>query len=269
MASFGNTYNNNKQDNRPTVNIYTPISFSNPESRVMDTRLSISYFNRVMVISIATRSNPGSNDYPTYDNDNAVSVYVSYHKAKILHDAIVDMLNDTSKNNVCIELKNGLLKVSRGIEYGSQNYCISISYADREGHVNEIVYETKATGYDAAYNYSDGSFSSLSFPKFEIETLMMVLEQYYIASSYAIAATVRESSMYRDKFTQDTIKAIAEKVGVQISNGKSNFNNKTFLSGNGNNSGGNTGMTSSSFNGEVPKEYEQSSFEDIANSLMG
>ena len=261
MASF-QTYNNN-QDNKPTVNVYTPISFSNPGSKVMDTKFGISYFNRMMVLAIAGRSNSGSEDYATYDNDNAVKVFVSYHKAKILHDAILDMLTNKDKNNVCIELKNGLLKISNGVEYGSTFPCISISYADKDGNVNEIVYETKETGYEAAYDYSDGNYSTLTFPRFEIETFLMVLDQYYKASSYAIAATIRESTMYRDKYNQNAIKAIAEKVGASFDMGgsKGSFNNKTFLS-----QGGSTGSTT--FSGDVPKEFEQSSFEDIANGLM-
>lgn len=264
--AFG-IYNNNQQNDRPNVNIYTPISFSNPASKVMDTRLTISYFNRVMCISIANRNNPGSNDYPTYDNDNQITVYVSYHKAKILHDAIVSMLNGTDKNNVCIELKNGLLKVSNGVEYGSTMPCISISYADKNGNINEIVYETKATGYEAAYNYSDGSYSTMAFPKFEIETIVMVLEQYYIASSYAVAATVREAGMYRDKYITDSIKAIAEKVGASRG---SNTNKTSFLNAANAANGNNAQHQSQSggFNGDVPKDYEQSTFADIANALM-
>lgn len=269
MAAFG-TYNNN-QDNRPTSNTYTPISFTNPNSKIMDTRFNISYFNRVMCISIATRSNQGSNDYATYDNDNAIKVYVSFSQAKILHDAIVDMLTNGDKNNVCIELKNGLLMVSNGVEYGSPNVCISISYADKEGNVNTITYETKPT-YEAAYNYSDGSFNPLNFPKFEIETIVMVLEEYYRASSYAVAATVKESLMYQNHFFSNSFKAIAEKVGAQIGNGgapnKNSFNSKTFLSQQNNTTPTNI-SSGTSFNGEVPKEYEQSSFADIANGLMG
>ena len=265
--AFG-IYNNNSNQDRPSVNIYTPISFSNPASKVMDTRLTISYFNRVMCISIATRNNPGSNDYPTYDNDNQITVYVSYHKAKILHDAIVNMINGTDKNNVCIELKNGLLKVSNGVEYGTTMPCISISYADKSGNINEIVYETKATGYEAAYNYSDGSYSTMAFPKFEIETIQMVLEQYYIASSYAVAATVREAGMYRDKFITDSIKAIAEKVGASRGG---NTNKTSFLNAAANATNVNNAQhqsQSGGFNGEVPKDYEQSTFADIANALM-
>ena len=264
-------YNNNQQDNKPTINTYTPISFSNGESKIQPSRLSISYFNKLMVISIALRNNAGSNDnYATYDNDNQISVYVSYMKAKILHDAIIALHNDPDKHNVCVELKNGLLKVSDGIEYGSTAPCISISFADQDGHTNEVIYQTKSEGYMAAYNYSDGEFTSMNFDSIELDTLTMVLNEYYKAASYAIAASVRESNMYFTKFVSDNLKAIVEKIGAQTGGGaRSNFNNKTFLSGGGSN-GSNSQASASSYNGTmngIPKGYEASSFEDIANSM--
>ena len=96
----------------------------------------------------------------------------------------------------------------------------------------------------------------------------MVLEQYYIASSYAVAATVREAGMYRDKFITDSIKAIAEKVGASKGG---NTNRTSFLNAAANATNVNNAQhqsQSGGFNGEVPKDYEQSTFADIANALM-
>ena len=260
-----NSYNNNQ--NRPTVNTFTPISFTNPNSQIMDTRLSISYFNRLMCITIAARTNPGSKDFPTYDTDNPVSIYISYSKAKILHDAIEAMeANPSEIHNVSVELKNGLLLISNGVEFGSQNPCVAIFYAKEDTSVNQIIYETKADPYYAAYNYSDGQYSSMTFPKHELDVFKMILEQYYLASSYAIAAMSREANMYNSKYIVETLKGIAGKVGYQPSNSGGSggsFNNKSFL--NGNNSGNGGG---NKINGDVPNEYKQSTFSDIANSLL-
>jgi len=261
-----NSYNQNNNDKRPTVNTYTPISFTNQDSKIMDTRLSISYFNKLMCITIAARTNAGSSDFATYDTDNPVSIYISYSKAKILHDAILNMLSKPNEiHNVCVELKNGLLKISDGVEYGSSNPCIAILYAKDNAGVNEIIYETKSDMYYAAYNYDNEQYSSMPFPKFEIETFAMILEQYYIASSYAYAAMNREANMYASKFTSDILKGIAGKVGYQYSSssGSGNFNNKSFLSGNNSSS-----SSKPQFNGDVPTEYQQSTFSDIANSLL-
>jgi hypothetical protein len=93
---------------------------------------------------------------------------------------------------------------------------------------------------------------------------MMALDEYYKASSYAIAASVWEANMYRHEYEIGLIKSIAEKTGAQIGSNNSNpakFNNKTFLSNNNNQQNNNGSM--------IPKEYESSTFDDIAASMMG
>ena len=266
-----NTYSNNQQDNKPTVNVYTPISFTNPESKVQKSRFSISYFNKMMQLSIALRNNEGSNEeFARYNNDNAVKVYISYITAKLLHDGIVDMLTNGKKNNVCVETKNGLLKVSNGIEYGSETPCISIAYAMSDGsnRIAEAIYQTNPD-HTIAYNYSDGAYSTMSFPNFEIDTFVMALEQYYLASSYAIAATVNESGMYRQRALYDTIRAIAGKVGVPTGGNQSanGYSNHTFLNNSQNANSSTAGNNSVNSLNNVPKGYEQSSFDDIVNSM--
>ena len=254
------SYNNN--DKTPVCTTYSGVSFSNPESNLGQTKISINYFNKIMKISIASRNNNGSNnEYATYDNDNAVSVYVSNIKARILYLLIEKkLLADPEVHNVCVELKNGLIKVSDGSEYGSSNYCISISYASEDGSVHEIVYETKSRFHTGALNYTNGSYQTESFDDIELETFMMTLDEYYKASSYAVAASVWEANMYRHEYEINLIKSIAEKCGVQISNNNpAKFNNKTFLSNNTNSNNNGTSM--------IPKEYETSTFDDIASNM--
>lgn len=250
-------YNNNEKS--ITNSTFSSVSFSNPESKIMQSKFSISYFNRLMKISIALRNNANSNDvYATYDTDNQVSVYVSFSKAIMLKTMIDKLKSDPDIHNVCIELKNGLLKVSDGSEYGTNSTCISISYADESGNVQEVIYECKTDYHTAAYNYSDGSFSSEIFNDLELDSISMALEQYYYASSYAVAATVMEANMYKRQAQIDLIKAIADKVGVQTG-GVKQFNSKTFLSNNNNSNKG-------ALNG-IPKEYEATSFDSIANNM--
>ena len=98
-------YNNNEKN--LTCSTFSNISFSNPESNIAQTKISIGYFNKVMKISIAARNNNGSNDnFATYDNDNAVSVYVSNIKARILYLLIQKLISDPDTHNVCVELMN-------------------------------------------------------------------------------------------------------------------------------------------------------------------
>lgn len=261
-------YNNN--DKTPTVSTFSGVGFSNPASEIAQSKLNISYFNKVMKISIALRNNAGSNDgYATYNNDNAPTVFISNIKAKILVDSIDMLKSDPNVHNVCVESRTGMLKVSDGSEFGSTNPCISITYASEDGSTHEVVYETKAGFHTGAYNYHDGTFESKSFDDIELDTFRMTLEQYYYASSYAIAATVKESEMYRREAEMSLIRAIAEKVGVSMGN-NSRYNNKSSFLG-GNNGGGTSAAGAmnppTGSNSMIPKEYETSSFDDIANSM--
>lgn len=257
------SYNNN--DKNPVITTYSGISFSNPESNIGQTKISISYFNKIMKIAIAARNNNGSNnEFATYNNDNAVVVYVSNIKARILYLLIEKLKKDPDTHNVCVELKNGLIKISDGTEYGSTSPCISISYAGEDGSISEIVYQTKAGYHNGASNYSDGTYQTETFDDIELDTFAMTLDEYYKASSYAIAASVWEANMYRRDYEINLIKSIAEKCGVEFGNNSNNakFNNKTFLSNN--NSSNNTNASGSM----IPKEYESSTFDDIAASMV-
>ena len=265
-----NTYNNNQKQITNTT--YSNVVFSNGDSKLCPSRFSIAYFNKLMKVSIALRNNAGSNDaYATFDTENQVSVYVSPAKAWILAEMIDKMFTEGSDmHNVCVELKNGLLKVTDGTDFDLDHPCISISYADEAGNVNEVIYECKgASAYTGAYNYSDGEFSTESFPEFELQSIVMALREYYKASSYAIAASVMEAGMYKRNSQYEMIKAIADKVGAQTGSGnKTSFNNKTFLSASNNNHNTfSSGSNSSGGMNGIPKEYEASSFDDIAKGL--
>lgn len=260
-------YNSNTENNTPTSTVFSSVAFSNPESRISQSRFSVSYFNKLMKISIALRNNAGSNDkFATYDTDNQISVYVSFTKAKMLLAMIQELANNQDIHNVCIELKNGLLKISDGSEYGTQAPCFSISYADEAGNVNEVIYECKHGFYSAAFNYkSDGTYESRIFDDIEIDALSMCLNEYYKASSYAVAASIMEASMWKRQSSYELLKSIGEKVGASTGS-KGNFNNKTFLSGNGSQNTQQSSGNAGGMNG-IPKGYESATFDSIAESM--
>ena len=251
-----NTYSNNKD--QITNSTFTPISFSNPESKVYPSRLSISYFNKTMKISIY---------------HNPATIFMSFTKAKILYNLITQkLLKEKDVHNVCVELTQGLLKVSDGVEFGSDVPCISITQAvNGDAHIKETIYQFKSGYYSGAYNYDNGKFNTEIYDDIEMDAFLMVLDEYYKASAYATPAFVMEASMYKRDAQYKLIRAIAEKVGA--AQPQDSFSSKSsFLSGDGigyngpdnvseyNNNG--TGL-----NGGVTKEYEASTFDDIAKSL--
>ena len=263
-----NTYNNNQD--KPYSNVFTPISFANPDSTLQQTRLSISYFNKVMQLAIAPKdATPNNNGYPTFNNTAAIKVYISYYQAKMLCEEMKLMFHSgkADMNNVCLETKNGLLKISNGKEYNSPTPVVAIMYMATGGTViSEALYQCKPT-YEIPYNYKDGSYSTHKYPSLEIDTLIMVFEEYYKAASYAIASSISESSMYHNKSVTDTIRSIAGKVGANNGSAsyskapnQGSYNNHSFLNSNNTNN-------INEFDSNVPKEYQQSSFDDIVNGI--
>lgn len=253
-----NSYNNN--DNQVITTVFSPISFVNSESKVQKTRLNVSYFNKLLKISIGKQTNEGSNDaYAQYDTKTPITVYVSFSKAKLLLDAMKDMQKDpVNIHNVCIELKGGLLRVSDGVEYGADSPCIAIT-SSNDGET--VIYQTKAQYYKAAKNYVDktGSFDTIYNESLEIEALMTVLEEYWKASTYAVAATVLEAGAYKREAMNSRIYAIAQKVGaLEKSSGGGNpgkFLNEP-----------ETYSDSAEFTGGA-EGYSASSFEDVVNAM--
>lgn len=263
--ALGNNYNNN--DNKPTVTIYTPISFSNPENSVCESKLNISYFNRLLKVGIALKKNTSSNNnYDTYDNDNQSVVYVSATKAKILADLIKVFKEDKDVHNVSVELKNGLLMVSDGSEHGINNTCITISSADQSGTVNTVVYVTKKDFHKGFVNYDKekNEYTENVFDNIELDTFEMLLLEYFKASSYAIAASVMEANMYKHAAINNKLVAIAEKLGVSNNNsGGGNYNSGSYF----NNAGSKKSDGGMNYSSDDNQEYTASSFDDIANAM--
>lgn len=269
---MANTYNSNRE--QLTTTTYTPTSFSNPNSSVFPSKLTINYFNRIMKLSILPKKEQAESEaYASYDRDKSVDAYLSATQAKMLHDLILYMKNTENVHNVCIEVKAGLLTVSDGSDLGVSAPCITIRSADEAGNIKTVTYEMKTTTHKGAYNYNadDNSYSDYMFKDIELDMLLIVLNEYVKASSYAIAASVMEAGAWNRDRVQKTIAAIADKVGAQnhLSGGGSNknYNSKTFLSGG---SGG--GMEASmnpptTGNSPIPREYEASTFDDIANAM--
>lgn len=247
------TYNNN--DKQITNMTYSNMSFANSESRIAKTKLNISFFNALLKIGIALQNNANTNnEYATYDNEHQIAVYLSWNKAKILHDMIIKIKDPNSDvKNVCIETKGGLLMVSDGTKYGTTNPCVSILYNHGNGD-EEVIYETKSN-YKVAYNFeNEQQYEESIFDNMELDALQTVLIEYYKASTSAVAASVMHANMYKNNYTNNMIAAIADKVGANTGSSKGGYTSRSFLNKESNNTNNTT-------------TYTQSSFEDIASMM--
>lgn len=258
---------NNTREKTPTCNTYTPIAFVNENAM-----FSINYFNRMMNITIMPKTAGAADGVRgSFDKDAKIDIYISAEKAKLLHDSILEMLNDSTKHNVCIETRTGLFMVSDGKEFGKDYPVFVIFYAHDGGHINSIMYNT-SPNHSAAFNYDveEQSFETKQFPDYEIQTLLMVLDQYWRASAYAYAAANKEANMYMTSRLNDTIRAIAGKVGIEVGGKYNSSSQFKFLSGSNSNQS-NSNNSSPVMYGSEPAgatgDYESAAFDDIFNAM--
>lgn len=250
-------YNNN--DKKPQCNVYSPIVLSNPDSEIFPSRLSISYFNKVMVVSIDPKNADynSSGGFVSYAREASVKIYLSASNANLLALAIKDLFNDKNKTNVAITTNIGIIKVSKGAEYNSSTPCISITTIDQQTEQKrELIYQTK-TNYNYMYNYdADNTYSSKSVDTMEMDIFLMALEQYYLSSSYAIASSVANSNFDKSLELETLLRAMGTKLGVSSAKNA----NYSYTS--------NSKKSNSSNDAMMHTPEQQQSFEEFLDSSM-
>lgn len=261
--ALGNTYNNNDKKNySPSVQSY---KMSNAESKVDATAMSFSFWNKMLKVSIAPKKQSDPNTI-AFDWDNAGSVYLTHTKARILFEEILEFQKDpTSYNNVGVASgSEGLLSISNGVEFGAEGPCVVLRKINPDNGICEAtyVYEFKRNYYSSVRNYNaeKANFDSAYYDNLELEQFKTVLEQYYIAATNAVAATVMDFAKYDNSRVQTKLDLIAGKLGVETKYNNSSNSNKSsnsFFSRQQESSGYSSGQSG----------YTNSTLDDIANSL--
>lgn len=241
--AFGN-YSNNKDANKPfEITTYTSYRMNNAESPVDKTAISFSMWKQMLRISIFPRKE--NTDEISFDMDNGITIYMNHSKARILANEIKNFLRDPSLyNGTSVPSGAGIITISNGAEFGSNNPVIVIRKLDEMGNVTStIAYETKTDYYYAIRGYNGGANFTKdmeTYRNLELEEMALVCEEYCKASTYAVAHTVRDSMRYDVDRIRTNVFAIADKLGVDTgrsSSRGSSFNNATNFFNNAGSSG--------------------------------
>lgn len=246
--SLGNSNENNKKKNySPTV--YSQYRMSNPESTVDPTSLGFSYWNNFLVISISPKKENSNADYPEWDNDNAVKIFLNHTKARILLQEINAFINGVENKNFGVDSGSGLISICHGSEFGVDNPCLCIRRINpNSGNVeSSAVYEFKDTFYSIRdYNERNNNFTKINYDtSLEISELKTVLEQYYLNVTGSIAYNVVDNLKYDNSRTQTKLELIMDKLGIETlkgSYGKSSASIFANSNGNNNNSYSNSSV---------------------------
>lgn len=216
--ALGNYDNNKKEQYMPVY--YSQYNTGNPEG-VDPSSLSYSFYNRMLKLSISpVKMNNG--DKISYDHENAATVWLTHTKARLLHDAILKVLNGDISNGGVPTGPEGLVRFSDGKELGINNYCLIINKVNESGEVtSSYAYEfkTKYHYFVENFNPNDSSHKKTYVNNLEIQQLLDVLESYYVAMTGAVAYSVMDANRFSTNTNNTKIDLIMSKMGIDYKPG--------------------------------------------------
>ena len=244
--ALGNNYDNNKKEQYMPV-YYSSYNAGNAEG-VDPSSLSYSFYNRMLKLSISpVKMNSG--DKVSYDHENAAIVWLTHTKARLLHDAILRVLNGEVSNVGVPTGAEGLVRFIDGKELGINNYCLVINKVNENGEVtSSYAYEFKTKHHYHVENYDpkDSSHKKVYNNNLEVQQLLDLLESYYIAMTGAVAYSVMDANRFNTNTTNTKIDLIMSKLGVEYKPGTTSRTSSFFDS--------NKGSSSSDFEGRSMRE---------------
>lgn len=236
--ALGNNYDNNKKSNTSKdydFSLDSAYKFYNGESTVDKTGMKLSFWNNMLKITIApksetTGSNNGGN-FPTYEWDKGTSGFLSVTKAYLLYHELETLLRDPSKlTNVGIPLGadgSKILYVCNGKEFGSSFHCLVILGVNESGDVQSTsVYEFKPSYTIRDYNASEKTFEKTTHDIVEVELLINALREYCNGMVGAHAYSAIAGNMKNNVRTKYSLEAIANKIGADLGYGNSNYGSR-------------------------------------------
>ena len=252
--SLGNTYDNHKQSTILDPTAYSAYKMNNAEGTVDQTCISFNYWNNSLKISISPKKDTvGSEGQVIFDYDNGISIYLNHTKARILAEEMKLFLEDPVGHDNCgVPSGQGLITISRGVEFNSPSPVIFIRKIDADGSViSSFAYQTKSDYFFAVRDYNEnGSFTKEvdAYKNLEIQQMITILEEFYKSMTYAISYSVINQLKVEHHHQREWRNAVSAKLGIEIPGGGSNNRNYSSTSYFSNSAGNNKPSVPSSYN---------------------
>lgn len=229
----GGQNNNQRKYNEDSYN--SRFTLYNPDGKY----LKFKYWAGKLSISI----NVGENSAQGFRYNETIAVYLSPMKAKVMANELEQFINDKKSPAVGVVTGNGdpntCLTFMRDKD---DNVIIDISKVDASGKRTQSDSFTIQKDYHYAVAYKN--FDKLDFEKkmyndLELQGIIDVMNNFYIACNGANAYGVLDMSRFNYSRLKSNTEAIMDKLGIQRNSsrggsGQSFFNNQ----GSGNESGG-------------------------------
>lgn len=254
--ALGDNYDSNSKDykGKSSPEVYSKYSLSNTEDSVDPSKMSFTFWNGLLKISIA----PFIESTSRYDYKNEGAIYLSYFKSKMLADEIDIYLEDPKAyTNQGVSSGQGNIMLSNGEDVTGQ---VAPSIVIRKTDPNTGAVESSFMyQFRTDYHYSMRNYDpeAVKFDKvyndiLELEVLRDILNQHYIEMSGASAYANIEYGKYNDSRIHTKIDAITAKLGIEYKK------DKKYTKGRGN---------ESAFDKAKGRNYSTADIEDIENNM--
>ena len=249
LGDFNNTDNNKK---KYSVNVYSAYTLSNSDSQIDSTRLSATFFNKMLKLTLDPKKEGSSVESPEWDTKAGISVYLTHTKARMLYDEICMFQKRKECNNAGVTSGSGLISISNGRELGIDATCLIIRKLNGDsGEIeSSYAYEFKKNYHYAIENFNQENleFDKVYHEDIEIEQFKTLLKTYYEAMSSALAYSMMDSLQYDNSRINTKLDSICEKLGIEYKGKQSNKS------------------SNSVFNSKEPRNsFSAGTIDDIAN----
>lgn len=226
-SSYSNNNNNNKKDISPEV--YSAITFKNPEAECDPSQLSFSFWKCMLKLSISPMIQNSDSQYPQYDHDNQGTAFLTHDRARILYAEITEFLKDRNAyNNMGVPSgATKLVSISNGKEFGVNSPILVIREINAETGAVESSYMYQfGKNYRSIRNFNetDQSYDESFYEDLEIYAFLDMLEEFYKGASLARAYTVLHANRFNDVKINNKLDMLMDAAGIERSTPNKAFN---------------------------------------------
>lgn len=207
--------NGGSNNNRP--NVYSGFKFNNTEQG--KSGMNFSFWSGLLKVGIAPLKQTSNSEYPMYDRESEVAVYLTPQKAYILSNEIKRFIAGEVENTG-VTAGTSFICVSNGEAYDQESPVISIRKFNKD--LSEIeaeaIFVTRTNLHFAVHNFDinkvDGEHDFDTYKNMDIENIAILCEEFYKSMTHAQAYSVIDCQSYSNNRINSTIEAIADKLGV-------------------------------------------------------
>lgn len=221
MFNRKGNYSGSQNQRVNVISGYRFVNNADKESGMGAAGMSVSFWSDLLKLAIAPMVSKANVEYPVYDRENEIAVYLTAPKARILANEIHRFIESNGEiKNTGVTTGTSFISISDGSEFGLDKPVVSIRKFNKElsSIEAEIIFIIRTDLFYSIHNFTNeemnGEQDFETYKYYDLENLATILEEYYKAMTHAYAYSVLDRQNQSNHSINAKIEAIAESLGV-------------------------------------------------------